>query len=79
MRNFGAKIVNYNFLGQKGPKRAFSGRKMGVEAARGDTVERCGRKKVAAYAPGPRGHIFGVIRAVVRAVGDYYWFQNVYY
>ena len=76
MPNFGAKIANYNFLGQKGPKGAFSGRKMGVEAARGDTVERCGRKKVAGYAPGPRGHIFGVIRAVVRVVGNRYWLKN---
>ena len=76
MRNFEAKIVNYNFWGQKGPKRAFSGRKMGVEAARGDTVGRCGRRKGAGYAPGPGGHIFGVIRAVVRAVGDRYWLKN---
>ena len=53
MRNFGAKIVNYNHLAQKGPKRAFLGRKMGVEAGGGDTVEECMKKKVPGYAPGP--------------------------
>ena len=77
MRNFGAKNVNCNFLGQKGPKQAFLHRKMGAEAAGGDTAGRCGRKKVAGHAPGPRGHIFGVIRAVVRAVGDRYWLKTI--
>ena len=42
-----------------GPKTPFSGRKAGVEAAGGDTVERCEWKKVAGGRYGPRGEGFG--------------------
>ena len=42
-----------------GPETPFLGRKMGVEAARGDTVKRCGRKKVAGGPYRLRGEGFG--------------------
>ena len=41
MLKFRAKIVTFHVLGPISPKRAVSGRKTGVEAARGRTAERC--------------------------------------
>ena len=70
MHNFWTKILNYNFWGQKGPERAFVGRKRGGEAARGDAVERCGRKKVAGGPYGLRGKGFGPFWAAGPAGGD---------
>ena len=55
------------------PKSPFLGQKMGAEAARGDTVEWCGRKKVAGRLYELRGEGFGPFWAAGPAGGGLYW------
>ena len=50
---------------------------MGAEAAGGDAVEQCGRKKVAGGPCGPRGEGFGPFRAAGPALGHYYNFLEL--
>ena len=55
-----------------GPKTQFWGRKMGVGAARGDTIERSGRKKVAGGLYELHGEGFGPFWAAGPAGGRLY-------
>ena len=59
--------------GRGGRKSPLLGRKMSAEAARGDTVEQCGRKKVAGGPYGLRGEGFGPFWAAGPAGGRLYW------
>ena len=53
MLKFRAKIVTFHVLGPISPKRAVSGRKTGVEAARGHTAGRCDERKLRAVRTDP--------------------------